>query len=132
MAPKLAVISPRSKRIELWTRFQSTARKRVEEGNLVAQQRLWHIGESLETPLAFTIRSTVDPSGWLECSLDADAGVVTCQPSPFINTDAIRFRLTGRETNALQHETGPCSLEHAVTLILDELVGLEFRAEHSN
>ena len=119
MAPSLA------KETGLWDRFQCVAEQRIKEGNLLAGERLWEIGRSPGMPHTFTIRSTIDPADFLECSLDGEAGVLTCTPGSAIRADPLRFQVSGETAGALGREGRDFTLEQAIFLILDELVWIE-------
>lgn len=114
MAAKAAIVLFPAKDTEFWKRFHRMTEQRVVEGNVLAGERLWEIGSTPCVPLSFTIRSTIDPSDFLECSLDAEAGVVTCRPGPSIKAGTLAFRLTGAAVQPLQHDTEECTVEQAI------------------
>jgi len=122
MAAKAAIVLFPAKDTEFWERFHRMTEQRVVEGNVVAGERLWEIERTPCVPLSFTIRSTIDPSDFVECSLNVEASVVTCRPGPVIKGGPLAFRLTGAALQALQHHTEECTVEQAIGLILDRLV----------
>ena len=122
MAAKAAIIPFPAKNTEFWKRFHQMTEQRVVEGNVLAGERLWEIPSTPCGPFSFTIRSTIDPSDFVECSLDAEASVVTCRPEPVIKAGPLAFRLTGAAGQPLQHDTEECTVEQAIGLMLDRLV----------
>jgi hypothetical protein len=122
MAAKAATVLFPAKDTEFWKWFHRMTEERIVEGNVLAGERLWEIQSTPCVPLSFTIRSTIDPSDFLECSLDIEAGVVTCSPGPVIEGDPLAFRLSGAAVHPLQHNRGECTVEQAIGLILDRLV----------
>ena len=125
MAANAAMVPSLAKEMGFWDKFQCLAEQRVREGNLLAGERLWEIGRSPGMPHMFTIRSTMDPADFLECSLDGEAGVLTCNPGSAIKADPMRFRVCGGTAGALWREGRDCTLDQAISLILDELVWIE-------
>jgi hypothetical protein len=122
MAANAAIALSPAKDTEFWKLFHRLTEQRVVEGNVLAGERLWEIGSIPCVPLSFTIRSTIDPYDFLECSWDAKAGVVTCRPGPAIKAGLIVFRLTRAVVPSLQHDTEECTVEQAIGLMLDRLV----------
>src|SRR5215469_15869626 len=92
MAPRM-VDAPSAEHIQCWNQFQSLAEGRVNEGNLVAGERLWELVKSSDPAGRLIIRSSSDPADSVECSLNA--GVLTCRSGSRIECDALEFRLAG-------------------------------------
>jgi hypothetical protein len=109
----------------IWERFRFLAACRVQEGNLVAGERLWEIVDSSGGAPLFTIQSTTDANDSLECSLDPQTGVLNCRPGPSIKTSALRFELPGGTGGQLRRDGADCTLDQAIALLLDQLVWVE-------
>lgn len=92
---------------------------RVEESNILAGERLWDIVEVPGPGQSLVIRSTRRPGGFLDCSLDSDAGTVTCRPGPAVDSAPLTFQLAERRADL------PCALKQFIVLILDELDSIE-------
>jgi hypothetical protein len=128
MAPKAVVTlakdrsAPAAKAVTgWWDRFQSLAEVRVQEGNLVAGERLWHIVKSPDVVQALIIQSTRHPADFVECSLDGQSRVLTCRQGSAIGSGVLSFQLPEAPLPA----EGRCTVEQALGLILDQLVWLE-------
>ena len=121
MAPKMMARSV--EHIQCWKQFQSLAEGRVNEGNLVAGERLWELVKSPDPAGRLVIRSSSDPADSFECSLNA--GVLTCRPGSAIECDALEFRLAGDSAGMLLADEHRFTLEQALTMILDTLVSMD-------
>jgi hypothetical protein len=111
--------------IQCWNRFQSLAEGRIDEGNLVAGERLWELVKSQDPGRRLVIRSSIDPADFVECSLDLGAGVLTCRPGSAIECDTLVFRLADGTAGRLLVDERQFTLEQAVTMILDKLVWMD-------
>jgi hypothetical protein len=121
MAPKMMARSV--EHIQCWNQFQSLAEGRVNEGNLVAGERLWELVKSPDPAGRLVIRSSSDPADSFECSLNA--GVLTCRPGSAIECDALEFRLAGDGAGMLLADEHRFTVEQALTMILDTLVSMD-------
>ena len=121
MAPK--VVAPGAEHIQCWNQFQSLAEARVNEGNLVAGERLWELVKLPDPAGRLIIRSSNDPDHFVECSLHA--GVLTCRPGSAIECDALVFRFAGDTAGMLLADEHRFTLEQALTIILDQLVSMD-------
>jgi len=117
------VDAPSAEHIQCWNQFQSLAEGRVNEGNLVAGERLWELVKSPDPTGGLIIRSSSDPADSFECSLNA--GVLTCRPGSAIECDALEFRLAGDTVGMLLADEHRFTLEQALTTILDTLVSMD-------
>lgn len=122
MAPKM-VAAPSAEHIQCWTRFQSLAEGRINEGNLVAGERLWELVKSPDLPARLIIRSSSDHGEFVECSLDAD--VLTCRPGLAIDCNALVFRLAGDAGGMASTDEHRFTIEQALTMVLDRLVSMD-------
>jgi hypothetical protein len=113
MAPKAVVALPKE-RTGWWDRFQNLAEIRVQEGNLLAGERLWQIVKSPDVMQALIIQSTRHPADFVECSVDRQARVLTCRSGSAIGSGILSFSM--REASESE-----CTIEQALGLILDQL-----------
>ena len=132
MAAQAGIVPSIAHKMDFWDRFQCLTEQRVKEANFVAAERLWEIGKAAGAAQTLTIRSTIDPSNFLECSLDAEAGVLTCRQGSALKVDSLRFQLLGGTVDMLRREGRDCTLDQAITLILDELVWIDECLGESN
>lgn len=116
MAPQPVMRSSSVRQNTFWERFQLLAEQHIEEGNMLAGERLWKIERRTDASEALVIRSTVDPCNHLECSLDLRSGTLTCVPG------SLRFQVPGGAESVLRRDDAVYTLEQALCLILDELV----------
>jgi hypothetical protein len=126
MAPKM-VAAPSAEHIQCWNRFQSLAEGRINEGNLVAGERLWELVKTPDPAGRLIIRSTSDAAGFVECSLHA--GVLTCRLGSALECDALVFRLADDASGMPLGDEHRFALEQALTRILDQLVSMESESE---
>ena len=125
MAARALVIPAGSAGMDLWQRFLSLADQYVQEGNFLAGECLWEIGTLPGACSAMVIRSTTDPAGFVECSFDSETGILSCRPGSAIRVDPVSFPLFDVANDALRQECGACTLEEAISFVLDELVSIE-------
>jgi hypothetical protein len=123
------VAAPSAEHIQCWNQFQSLAEGRVNEGNLVAGERLWELVKSPDPAGRLIIRSSSEPADCVECSLDA--GVLTCRPGPAIECDALVFRVAADTAGMLLADEPRFTLDQALTMILDQLVSIDSRERES-
>ncbi len=125
MTANAGMVPLNAARSEFWERFQRLAELRVREGNLVAGEPLWEIVRASGSPPRLTIRSTTCPTDFSECSLDPESGVLTCRPGPAIDAGVLRWQLLEGTSDTLRGCDQDCTVDQAVTWILDELVWIE-------
>jgi hypothetical protein len=124
MAPKAVVALPKE-RISWWDRFQNLAETRVQEGNLLAGERLWQIVKSPDVVQALIIQSTRYPSDFVECSLDGQSCVLTCRSGAAIGSGVLSFHMPDAKAGFTLASECECTIEQALGLILDQLVWVE-------
>jgi hypothetical protein len=108
--------------MERWRRFRTIAERHIEEGNLVAGERLWEI-IAADDSRWLTIRSTRWAADSVECVFDASTGSLTCAPGAAISAPPLTFQVL---PGGLVRRGGvECTIDEAVNLVLDELVWKE-------
>ena len=109
----------------VWRRFRCLAERHIEEGNLVAGERLWEIVPSPDESAALTIRSTRWTSDSVECAYDASTGALTCAPGTAIVAPTLTFHVCTDDPGMFRRGGVDCTVDEAVALVLDELVWFE-------
>lgn len=121
-AASASVVGPAPERLAVWNRFRSLSQQRIQEGNVVAGERLWTLVDAAAGVPGFTIVHAGCSEDSVVCSLDLASWTLTCTPGPTAGCAALTFALTGRSRIRLRHEGRERTLDEAVTLILDALV----------
>jgi hypothetical protein len=108
--------------MERWRQFRTLAERHIQEGNLVAGERLWEVVPA-DDDSWLTIRSTRWAADSVECVFDAVTGSLTCAPGAAIAAPPFTFQVLPGGT--VRRGGVECTLDEAVNLVLDELVWKE-------
>jgi hypothetical protein len=106
----------------IWERFRGLAERYIEEGNVVAGERLWEVVPSPQPATVLTIRSTRRAGDSVECAFDASTGAIVCAPGPAVPAATVTFHAHPDLPGKVRRGELICTVDEAINLILDELV----------
>jgi hypothetical protein len=109
--------------MERWRQFRALAQRHIDEGNLVAGERIWEIVQSGDPATWLTIRSTRWAADSVDCVFDVSTGSLTCAPGAAIAAPPLTFQVL--PGGIVRRGGVECTIDEAVNLILDELVWKE-------
>jgi len=105
----------------VWGRFQDLVEQRLSEGNIVAGEPQWKVVRPAAEASRFTIRGSGYASSSLECSLDADSGVLKCGCAGS-GGELLSWHLVEGTADTLRQDGVDYTIGQAVNLALDKLV----------
>src|SRR5581483_11582370 len=74
-----------------WNEFRNLVSLRISDCNLIAEQPLWTVIGTTETPGAMVAVSTTMSEDRVECSFDFETGTLFCKTGPAIHAESIAF-----------------------------------------
>jgi hypothetical protein len=119
MATQPVMLQSGVSHLAFWERFQAELESRVREGNAVADDSLWVISRTGGPLCCVTVESAICSGDRLECSFDAERGLLVFAPGPAVNAGTLRFQCQGGKLVCGEREY---TLDEALNLALDELV----------
>jgi hypothetical protein len=119
MTTQPVMLQPRAARAAFWEQFQREVEIRVRECNTLADEPLWVVSGAGGPLRRLTVQSAARSGDRIDCSFDAQRGILVCSPGPDVRARRLQFRLSN---GRLSLDGREYRIEEALRLVLDELV----------
>ncbi len=122
MAGMAMAAPPTPARSTFWNAFERLVTSRVRECNALAGEQMWIAAVTPGSALTLIVQSATCPADSVECSFDANRGILTCRPGAQIKGRTCHFRLIDETAGKLRRGSEHFTLDQAMDDILGQLV----------